>query len=156
MFRLVAKRPFGVSTHLYRAQRLGREQLLEIAAHGFEVIELFASPTHVDFHNPAGIADLQQWLAEAGLTLASVHAPIGAATPEQHEPALFIARRIPVPVFVMHLEGTRDKHTVTALREIASGHAHRGAGIRWPQRDGHMAECRRDPVGRRPGPAVAA
>jgi sugar phosphate isomerase/epimerase len=121
VFRLVAKRPFGVSTHLYRAQRLGREQLLEIAAYGFEVVELFASQTHVDFHNPAGIADLQQWLAEAGLTLASVHAPIGAETPEQHEPALFIARRIPVPVFVMHLEGRRDKarRNVERFAELA-------------------------------------
>jgi sugar phosphate isomerase/epimerase len=123
VIRVVEKRHFGVSTNLYRQRRLGRDQLLEIAAYGFEVVELFASsPAHVDIHNPAGIADLQQWLAEAGLTLSSVHAPIGAETPEQNEPALFIARRIPVPVFVMHLEGTRDKarRNVERFAELAS------------------------------------
>ena len=42
-------------------------------------VEVFATRTHFDYHNPAGIADLQQWLAEAGLELHSVHAPIGDA-----------------------------------------------------------------------------
>ena len=63
---LVAKRQFGVSTHLYHGQRLTREHLLEIAAHGFEPVEVFATRTHFDYHNPAAVADLQQWLAEAG------------------------------------------------------------------------------------------
>ena len=71
------KRAFGISTHLYHNYRLGREHLLEIAAHGFDRVELFATRTHFDYHNPAAIADLQQWLAEAGLTLHGVHAPIG-------------------------------------------------------------------------------
>ena len=71
------KRSFGVSTHLYHGQRLSRDHLLEIAAHGFEAVELFATRTHFDYHNPAAVADLQQWLAEAGLELHSVHAPIG-------------------------------------------------------------------------------
>src|SRR5438477_2453872 len=76
-FIFVTKRQFGVSTHLYHGQRLGRDHLLEIAAHGFETVELFATRTHVDYHNPAAVADLQQWLAEAGLTLHGVHAPVG-------------------------------------------------------------------------------
>jgi len=71
------KRPFGVSTHLYHSQRLGREHLIEIGAHGFDRIELFATRTHFDYHNPAAVADLQQWLADARLELHSVHAPIG-------------------------------------------------------------------------------
>ena len=49
--------------------------LLEIAAHGFELVEVFATRTHFDYHSPAAIADLQQWLAEAGLALAAIHAP---------------------------------------------------------------------------------
>ena len=73
----MAKRPFGVSTHLYHGHRLTRDHLLEIAAHGFEALELFATRTHFDYHNPAAVADLQQWLAEAGLELHGVHAPIG-------------------------------------------------------------------------------
>ena len=103
------KRLFGVSTLLYRQRRLTRDHLFEIAAHGFETVEVFGLATHCDADHRANVADLQQWLAETGLTLSGVHAPAGAPTPEANEPALFIARRIPVPVFVMPLEGTRDK-----------------------------------------------
>jgi sugar phosphate isomerase/epimerase len=121
----VAKRQFGVSTYLYHAQRLSRGHLLEIAAHGFEAVELFATRTHFDYHNPAAIADLQQWIAEAGLVLHSVHAPItesfiagrwGAplslASADNDarlrasgdaERALQIARRIQLAVLVVHL-----------------------------------------------------
>jgi sugar phosphate isomerase/epimerase len=128
MVRLVAKRQFGVSTHLFRTQRLSRDHLLATAAHGFETIELLAAPGHLEASNPAVIADLQQWLAEAGLELNSIHVPAGVDGPARPtgsrppeaeigdprvcdgrvEDALFIARRIPVKVFVMHLEGTRD------------------------------------------------
>jgi sugar phosphate isomerase/epimerase len=104
----VAKRLFGVSTRLYHRLRLSREHLVEIAAHGFETVEVFAARTHVDAYNPAVVADLQQWLAEAGLELHNVHAPVGAEVPEDVDQALFIARRIPVKVFVMRVEGTRD------------------------------------------------
>src|SRR5207248_6520932 len=79
MVRSVAKRQFGVSTRLYRHQRLSREHLAEIAAHGFETVEVVADRTHVDFHNPAVVADLQQWLAEARLELHGVDVPIGTA-----------------------------------------------------------------------------
>ena len=121
----MAKRQFGISTHLFHAQRLSRDHLLEIAAHGFECVEVYATRTHFDYHNPAAVADLQQWLADAGLQLGSVHAPtadsyIGgrwsgalslasvdaetrAYTVSECEHALHIARRIPVAVFVAHL-----------------------------------------------------
>ena len=119
------KRPFGISTHLYHGQRLSRDHLIEIAAHGFERVEVFATRTHFDYHNPAAVADLQQWLAEAGLELQSVHAPINesftggrwgralslaspdeqerTAALEETERALHIARRLPVKVLVVHL-----------------------------------------------------
>jgi sugar phosphate isomerase/epimerase len=121
----VAKRQFGVSTHLYHAQRLSREHLLEIAAHGFECVEVYATRTHFDYHNPSAIADLQGWLAEAGLELRSIHAPtaegftggrwtgslsLASTDPEarahavrETEQALYIARRMPVAVLVAHL-----------------------------------------------------
>ena len=119
------KRAFGVSSHLYHGERLSREHLLEIASHGFEKLELFATRTHFDYHNPSMVADLQQWLADAGLELHSVHAPISeslvggrwgpplslasadadsrarALTEAEH--ALHIARRIPFAAFVTHL-----------------------------------------------------
>jgi len=114
-----------VSTHLFHNQRLSRDHLLEIAAHGFELVEVFATRSHFDYHNPAAVADLQQWLAEAGLELRSVHAPIAerftggrwsgtlsiasvdgearARAVGEAERALHIARRIAVPVLVAHL-----------------------------------------------------
>jgi sugar phosphate isomerase/epimerase len=124
----VPKRQYGVSTHLFRAQRLSREHLLAIAAHGFEVAEIVAAPGHVDASNAAAVADLQQWLAEAGLELHSIHVPAhpsddktARARDDELEQALLIARRIPVKVFVMHLEGTRDvaRRRVARMAELA-------------------------------------
>jgi sugar phosphate isomerase/epimerase len=119
----VRRRPFGVSTRLYQHQRLSREHLVEIAAHGFETVELFASPTHVDYRNPSVVADLQQWLAEARLELHSVQAPVGASgsAPDEVEHALFIARRIPLKVFITRTEGTRDaiRRGVERIAELA-------------------------------------
>ena len=47
---------FGISTHLYHDQRLSRDHLAQIAAHGFEAVELFATRSHFDYHDPAAIA----------------------------------------------------------------------------------------------------
>ena len=121
----MSTRPFGVSTHLFHHERLTRDHFQAIAAHGFEMAEVFATRTHFDYHNPAAVADLQQWLADAGVTLRSVHAPtavsfvggvwggsmsIASVEPELREravrdtlQALYIARRIPIAVFVLHL-----------------------------------------------------
>ena len=118
-------RPFGISTHLYHADRLCRDHLLAIGAAGFEKVELFATRSHFDYHNPAAIADLQEWLADAGLELHSVHAPVSETllggswgpplslasadpslrvkTLEETERALEIARRIPFGFLILHL-----------------------------------------------------
>jgi sugar phosphate isomerase/epimerase len=68
--------PFGLSTHLFHDQRLGREHLDAIAAHGFDGIELFATRTHFDYHDRAAADALAGWLEATGLRLYSVHAPI--------------------------------------------------------------------------------
>ena len=107
------KRRFGVSTRLYQRHRLGRDHLLEIAAHGFEAVELIASRAHLDFQNPAAVADLQQWLGEAGLELSSVQVPVD----EDPEAAVLIARRIPVPLLVMQATTPRD--TAKAIDRLA-------------------------------------
>jgi len=106
---------FAISTFLYRQKRLTRDQLIEIAAHGFTFVELFASRLHVDYHNATVVADVQQWLAEARLELTSVHAPVlemslasaeaseREAAVAETERALHIARRIPFRTLVIHL-----------------------------------------------------
>lgn len=152
---MLAKRRFGLSTHLYHGHRLSRQHLLDIAGHGFEAIEVFATRTHFDYHNASAVADLQEWLADAGLELCSVHAPITdsfvggrwgppltvasadddarAAAVAEAERTLHIARRIPVPVMVLHLglprtqspspiDNTRDaaRRSIDELQRIAS------------------------------------
>jgi sugar phosphate isomerase/epimerase len=113
-------RQYGVSTYLYQHRRIGRDHLLEIAAHGFDIVELFASRLHLDYHNPSGVSDFQQWLTGAGLELTSVHAPIieaslasaDAAEREsalaETERALHVGRRIPFKTFVVHLGKPRS------------------------------------------------
>jgi sugar phosphate isomerase/epimerase len=138
---------FGISTHLYHDQRLVREHLVEIAAYGFEAIELFATRTHFDYHDDAAIASLAEWLAETQLVLNSVHAPITAsmtdgtwgagfsnaladnerrqAAVRETETALQIARRIPFNVLVVHLgtpaarSGPGDNNRTAACRSAA-------------------------------------
>ena len=126
-------RPYGISTHLYHGRQLAREHLLEVAAHGFREVELFATRSHFDYHQVASVATLQQWLAEAGLVLSSVHAPVtesflgGRFGPplslastdasarahalDEAERALQIARRIPFRTLVVHLGVPRAYQT---------------------------------------------
>ena len=117
---------FGISTHLFHDQRLNRDHLAQIAAHGFEAVEVFATRTHFDYHDPAAIDALGGWLKETGLALHGIHAPItdrldpgdrwgevisnGVSDNARRQvavreagAALEIARRLPVGVFVVHL-----------------------------------------------------
>jgi sugar phosphate isomerase/epimerase len=123
----VAKRQFGISTQLYRSQRLSRDHLLEIAAHGFEVIEVVAAAGHFEPSNDASVADLQQWLAEACLELHAVAAPppdgaqpwnAGALQPV--EAALYVARRIPYCALVLPVGSPKSaSKAVEKLAELA-------------------------------------
>ena len=67
---------FGMSTHLYHDYRLGRDQLVEIAAHGFDAVEIFANRPHLNFADQALAAELLEDLRDTGLRAHSVHAPI--------------------------------------------------------------------------------
>ncbi len=64
---------FGVSTHLFHEHRLSREHLVHIAAHGFEVVELFATRAHFDYKSPEAIAE--------ACRMAVGHAPDAAFDP---------------------------------------------------------------------------
>ena len=116
---------FGISTHLFHEHRLNREHLVHIAAHGFEAVELFATRAHFDYHDERAMADLAEWLADTGLELHSVHAPIVQALKggkwvgafsnasrgevsrqtalEETEAAIAVARQIPYRYLVVHL-----------------------------------------------------
>jgi sugar phosphate isomerase/epimerase len=136
-------RSFGISTQLYLGRRLARDHLREIAAAGFDSVELSATRTHFDFHSEPAIADLQGWLAEAGLGLASVHAPVferfehgrasGALNLASPDPdvrgraldeathALHVARRLPFSWLVVHagLAGQARQPAGTHSRDAA-------------------------------------
>jgi sugar phosphate isomerase/epimerase len=72
----LSDRPFGVSTHLFHESRLTREHLADVAGHGFEAVELFATRSHFDYHDTRAVHELAEWLSDLQLELHSVHAPI--------------------------------------------------------------------------------
>jgi sugar phosphate isomerase/epimerase len=116
---------FGVSTHLFHEKRLGREHLVDIAGHGFETVEVFATRSHFDYRDPDAVRQLDEWLGDTRLELHSVHAPIVDAIRdgkwvgsfsnasadearrkiaiEETKAALEIARVIPFRYLVLHL-----------------------------------------------------
>lgn len=122
---------FGISSHLYHDQRLSQEHLAQIASYGFEAVEVFATRSHFDYHDPAAIASLQQWLRDTGLSLHGIHAPITDTAAggnwgvtysiasadnakrqqavREVEASLAIARQIPCDVLVLHLGVPAEK-----------------------------------------------
>lgn len=128
----MTERRFGVSTHLFHDQRLTREHLVHIAAHGFELVELFATRSHFDYTDPNSLDQLAEWLSDTRLELHSVHAPIcesikgghwtnpysnAASTEERRQTAvretiaaMAVAARVPFRYLVVHV-GTPDAYS---------------------------------------------
>ena len=135
---------FGISTHLYVSDRLDRDHLVEIAAHGFEAIELFALRDHFDYRDRRAAVALAEWLDDTRLRLHSMHAPIAgayaagswkdglslASADESRRKAavdetlatLDVAAAVPYQVLVVHC-GVPDPHA-------GRGDNHRGALVR--------------------------
>jgi sugar phosphate isomerase/epimerase len=67
---------FGISTHLFHDRRLTRDDLVDVAAHGFDAIELFATRSHFDYRDQKAIEDLREWLGDTRIELHSLHAPV--------------------------------------------------------------------------------
>jgi sugar phosphate isomerase/epimerase len=67
---------FGVSTHLFHETRLSREHLADVAGHGFDAVEVFATRSHFDYHDERAAALLAEWLSDLSLSFHSMHAPI--------------------------------------------------------------------------------
>lgn len=106
---------------------------MDIAGHGFETVEVFATRSHFDYHDAAAIGQLDEWLGDTGLEFHSMHAPIvealrngqwigsflNASGDEQRRKqavqetraALDVARRLPFKYLVLHLgvpAGSKD------------------------------------------------
>lgn len=150
-------RRFGISTHLYHGQRLTRDHLREVAAAGFDAIELFATRTHADYHSTSAMADLQGWLADARLELESVHAPVTESVTggrrgqplnlassdaetrahalDEAMQALLLARRWPFRTFVVHA-GLEQARQQAPGQTAATGRG--GASRRWRRRPGRL------------------
>ena len=132
---------FGVSTHLCLGDRLDRDHLVEIAAHGFEAIEVFAIRDHFDYHDRRSALALAEWLDDTRLTLHSLHAPIAAEyaqgkwrdgyslaaadesrrkrAVEETMAALGVAAIVPYKVLVLHC-GVPAPHGVAADNHVPS------------------------------------
>lgn len=67
---------FAISTHLYHDAPLGRDHLVEIAAHGFEAVELFANRPHLSCGDATALQGIEEALHDSGLRVHAVHAPI--------------------------------------------------------------------------------
>jgi sugar phosphate isomerase/epimerase len=127
---------FGVSTQLYHAHRLRHGHLAEIAAHGFRAVEIIATRSHLDYHDPAALDAVADWLTREGLRLSSLHAPVMerfdgtwinpmsiASTDDaarkqavsEAGAALELARRVPLSTVVVH-PGLQDSLLSSAVR----------------------------------------
>jgi sugar phosphate isomerase/epimerase len=137
---------FGISTHVSVADRLDREHLVEIAAHGFDAIEVFAVRDHFDYRDRRAAVALAEWLDDTRLTLHSMHAPIAgrfvggtwtdglsiaAADEARRKTAvdetlatLDVAAAIPYQVLVVHCgvpqphAGAGDNHLGSLIKSI--------------------------------------
>ena len=132
---------FGVSTHLYLGERLERDHLVEIAAHSFDALEVFAARDHFDYHDRRAAIALAEWLDDTRLSLQSFHAPIaldyangkwrdGLSLAAADEPrrkqavdetraVLEVAAVLPYQVLVLHA-GVPDPHGKPADNHLAS------------------------------------
>jgi sugar phosphate isomerase/epimerase len=137
---------FGISTHLYVADRLDRDHLVEIAAHGFGAVEVFAVRSHFDYRDRRAHVALAEWLDDTRLTLHSMHAPIArdyangiwkdsvtlaahdearrAAAVDEVAATLAVAATVPYAALVVHcgvpepFGGAADNHLASLVRSL--------------------------------------
>lgn len=137
---------FGISTHLYVGDRLDREHLVEIAAHGFDAVEVFAVRSHFDYRDRRAAIALAEWLDDTRLRMHSMHAPIArdytngtwrepltlAAAEEARRKAaveetlatLDVAAAVPYSALVVHCGvpephgGAADNHLASLVRSL--------------------------------------
>ncbi len=137
---------FGISTHLYVGDRLDREHLVDIAAHGFDAVEVFAVRDHFDYRDRRAASALAEWGADTRLSLHSMHAPIAGsyvngewrdglslasadegrrkAAVDEALAALDVAAAVPYEMLVVHggvpepYASARDNHRGSLVRSL--------------------------------------
>lgn len=137
---------FGISTHLYIGDRLERDHLVEIAAHGFDGVEVFGVKSHFDYRDRRAAIALAEWLDDTRLKLHSMHAPIArdyvggawkdnlslASTDDTRRKAaieetlavLDVAAAVPFSTLVLHggipepYGGAADNHVGSLVRSL--------------------------------------
>ena len=67
---------FGLSTHVFHGDRLTHRHFERARAHGFDLVEVFATRTHFDYHSARASIEMRRWLDDLGMSAWSVHAPI--------------------------------------------------------------------------------
>jgi sugar phosphate isomerase/epimerase len=122
-----------LSTYLFISRKLTRELIGQIAAAGFQGVEIFCSRAHFDYTNRAEVREMARTLADHRVSLASLHAPTSrdlSATREGGQPlsiceverirrieamdelrrALDVADDLPFPRMIFHMGGPREAH----------------------------------------------
>jgi sugar phosphate isomerase/epimerase len=120
-----------LSTYQFVARRLSPEMLGQVAAAGFDGVEIFCTRSHFDFHAPETIREIAGALAERNLKLASLHAPTNrdmsasreGGSPlslcevervrrieamDEYKRAIDVAELLPFPLLVLHMGGSRE------------------------------------------------
>ena len=67
---------FGLSTHLFHGERLARHHLEAVRDAGFVDVEVFATRSHVDYHDRGRVHEVRGWFDDLGIRACSVHGPI--------------------------------------------------------------------------------
>jgi sugar phosphate isomerase/epimerase len=96
----LADRLFGATTRLFRATRLTRDHLVDIAAHAFDAVEVYVEPDHFDPRDESSVTELAEWLSDTQLALHALR-----VTPTQGDgvltAALAMAERVPYRFLVV-------------------------------------------------------
>src|SRR5215831_18137495 len=66
---------FGISTQIYRGQRVTVDLLESLRKAGYAQFELFANRPHFDFHDRALVRSIARWFTENALPAPSLHLP---------------------------------------------------------------------------------
>lgn len=135
---------FGISTHLFHAERLSRRHLESIAERGFTRVEVFATRTHFPYHDVAAVAELKLWLDDLGIEAGSMHLPITAGVPGGIWGKPYSNASTDASVRQQAIEETRIACDAAARLGCAIGVLHLGLprGMEMPAPDNDMRAAR--------------